>query len=367
MGSFNKNKWEQRKKQRGDEERMLSARVAEREMAADPTRRNLRQGIHPFMERLCPKGWTYSDEKAKRLTCDKVGYYIDSAIVSVIDPETANDLYLNHNYQKNRSFDQAHSVSLSASMELAPAIAIAISDDGHPVIVNGQHTMWAIYMKNRPVQASVTVYQCRDERAKADLFTIFDSNKKRSLAQAIDAHRHATNSTSDIPAARHARWTQCVAAAENGFNPPKQREMLLQKTTRANRPEIIDFATWIEGIISNANQAKMIHQGVGAAFFAMFLSDRSKATEFVTKYISGLNIDSTNDPVGMIRERMTIKKPKAEHGSSACKMHAGLVYTAWRAFCMGKQLGCLRLTQDLPAPDRWKIYQSANMQEVVMA
>lgn len=331
-----------------------SARTAVR------TRDVLRKDCQPAMRKIC-SGWEYSHKRACELGNDDVGYYQSEAKIVDIDPDDAYDLFVYHNYDRNRNFDQSHSSSLSSAMRLAPSIDIAIGPDNFPVILNGQHTMWAIHMRGQTTQASVTIYQCKDEHALANLFSIFDSNKTRTLAQAISAHKGTGDvlDMDDISPQQHHRWTQCVAAAENGFSRSMSKATLMDKVQRAARPEIIEFSKWMQSLVENGSQVKLVHQGVGAAFYAMFRSNRTKAAEFIKKYLSGIGIDNAHDPVGQVRNRMSINKPFAEHGPTACHLHAGIVYSAWRAFCLNRPLMQMRATKDLPQPDRWQIYPSA--------
>lgn len=321
----------------------------------------LRVGVDgESIRKICPVGWTYSEELSEQLTSD-AGYYQDaeqSRAGYLLDPDDAYDLFVHHNYESNRKFDQAHSANLAHNMAVAVAIDIAIGPSGFPVVVNGQHTLWAIYMRGRPTQISVTVYQCRDKAAVAAVFALFDSNKKRTLANTIDA-AVAGGLKLNVSSRHHQRWTQAVAAAENNFNAPRSRATNAEKMERATRLEVVAFSEWIDGLIENAQQAKMVQQGIAAAFYAMFASDLDNATKFVKRYLSVVRED-INDPVGRLRDRMTINKPQAEHGSSACSMHAGMAYTAWRAFCLGKTMKQVRQTKDIPAPDKWKIFTPAS-------
>lgn len=335
----------QKKKDRPAQDRSLSAKAAVR------GRDVLRSDCTLSMQRLCKSTWGFSEDKARQLGTDQVGYYLDCSMVVVLTPDDAYDLFVNHNYEKNRAFDQSHSANLSNAIKVAPAIDFAIGPNNFPVCVNGQHTLWAIYMRGQATQASITFYQCRNDESIAALFSIFDSNKKRTLANAIDAASMAVTS-------RHGRWVQCVAAAENGFHPPKSRETLSNKLLRAQRVDVLAFSEWLEGMITKPDQAKMIHQGIGAGFYAMWKSDISRATEFVKKYLCGLNMKDEHDPVKVVRDRMTVGKPHAEHGPTACRLHTGILFTAWRKFCLSQPLKAARATIDIPACDRWKIYES---------
>ena len=322
----------------------------------------LRKDCQTAMRKICPDGWSFDEAKARQLMVDEAGYYQDakqSQAGYVLDPDDANDLFVYHNYKSNRKFDQAHSTNLSNSIKVAVAIDIAVGPSNFPVIVNGQHTLWAIFMRGIPTQVSITIYQCRDDAAIARCFAIFDSNKKRTLANSIDAAKMGGLEL-NITSVRHQRWTNAVATAENGFSAPKSRETNAEKMERATRTEVILFAEWIENLLEKGGQAKLISQGAAAAFYSMYASDQGRATEFVKKFLTGHGIVGDDDPVGRIRNRLVINKPEAEHGSSAANLHAGMVYTAWRAFCLDRPLRQLRKTEDIPLPDRWKVFASAH-------
>lgn len=306
------------------------------------------------MRRITSSGWTYQNERALAEGTDDVGYYIDETKHPRITPEDAFDLYNHHNYDHNRSFDQQHATHLSKAMRVAPNIDIAIGPSGKPVVVNGQHQLWAIFMKGVTITASVTVYQCRDEASIARLFTIFDANRKRSQQNAIAAAKGAGDLDCDVPANKLARWSQCVATAEADFRRQTVSETNWEKMERVHRPEVQGFATWIEELVSDRKTKLLITQGVGAAFYAMYRSDPIKGEEFIRKYIQGTNLGETS-PVLKLREKM-LDRPEGQHDASVCRNHAELTFVAWRKFCLGEPMQICRAVSNIPHYDKWKIY-----------
>jgi len=309
------------------------------------------------MRKLCPHGWSYNEEKAKEYGIDE-GYYISDSKIAIITPEDAMEIFNYHNYEFNRSFDAGHSVVLAEVMQHAPQISIAVQSDNYPVIVNGQHQLWAIVQAGKSMQANVVIYQVRNKAAMVALFGTFDANKKRSLNVCVEVAKRE-GSISDEVGSRHARWSQATGAAENGFVPIR-RASLNEKTRRACRPDVIAFSAWLESHIENAAQAKILGQGVAAAMFAIFVSDKIRGTNFLKKLLTGIGITDKNDPVGKLRERLTINKPQGEHGSTVCKLHAQYVYAAWRRFCLGESLMALRPYGEIPLCTKWKINLSTH-------
>lgn len=341
-----------RNKYSRDSRDSLSAAAARKQVSNRP-------GEQEAMLRIYDEGWSYNEAKARALGTAEVGYYIHAAKPAVITSEDAFDLFSYHQYKNQRPFDQSHSTHLSESMLVAPAIDFAIGPSGHAVIVNGQHTMWAIYMRNQPTQASVTIYQCRDELAVAKLFAIFDSNKKRTVANAIHAAHSAGDFSysRDVDAPKLHKWSQCIAIAENDFHRCNAKETLVTKVARARREDVQKFASWIEDVVNSDADRRMIPQGIGSAFYAMFLSDEMRAKEFITAYLSGINLDA-NSPVLLLRNKL-LNRPRGQHDNSVCRMHAEWVYSAWRKFCLGESLMAMRGTTNLPSPKNWRVFEPA--------
>lgn len=318
----------------------------------------------PAMQRLVPVAWSWNEEFARQLGTDKEGYYQVAELCGsrVITPEDAEDLYNKHNWWDfQRKIDERHVERLAAEMVVAVDISIAIGPDSFPRIVNGQHTLWAIVTSGRPIQASITVYMCRDKQAMANLYAIFDSNKTRSAATVIETQRKAGGIEIEHPASRHHKWSQAVACSENDFHPPKRQLTNRAKMQQASRPEVIDFAKWIERLIQNANQIKnLLPMGVAAGIYAMYRADPVRAEQFLKMYLSGAGLEESH-PILILRNRMTIGKPEGEHGASVSRMHAEVLYTCWRKFCLNEPLLSTRRTQRLPAWDRWKVFISPTL------
>ncbi len=311
------------------------------------------------MLRIYDGGWEYDEEIARRENSADKGYYIHSATKALIDPDDAYEIFCQHNYAQQRNLDEQHSRRLASSVRVAPGIDIAIGPDGKAKIVNGQHTLWAIFQRGLTTQASVTIYMCRDEQAMADLYAIFDDNKKRSLNNAIHAAKGANALTYEGKDARLARWSMVVAVAESDFSRKYvNRESQSGKVERAKREDVQDFAKWMDDLVVDALQSKLVPQGIGAAFFAMWTSDPIQAAKFAEGYFSGANLES-DSPALVMRNKMS-NRPRGEHASSVVRDHAELVFTAWRKFCLDEPLQSLRRTVALPPPTEWKIYKSAS-------
>lgn len=341
----------------------MSGRAAIRRAKTSP-----RQDVKPSMLKLCPIGWDFDEDFANQVAATN-GYYMvpEYSIVHNITPEMAEELFTYHNYEYQRRFDQGHAERLSSEITVMVAIDIAVGPSCYPEIVNGQHTLWAAYMSGKHMQARVTVYMCRDVKAVTDLFSIFDSNKVRSASTILETKVNAGVLNITYPASRHHRWAQCVACAEAGFQQPKARCTNAEKADRAQRPEVIEFAKWIEKhLVDRTNSSKMITMGIGACLYSMRHADPEKADQFIKMYLSGTNL-SENHPVLVLRERMTIDKPEAEHGANATRLHTEIAFTCWGKFCRDELLYSTRRTKNLPRWDKWKIYTTPRDQNEVVA
>lgn len=310
------------------------------------------------MIRIYDGGWDYDEDLARAENSAEKGYYILKVVKALIPPDDAYELFCQHNYDKQRNFDEAYARRLAATIVVAPNMDFAIGPDGKCMIENGQHQMWAIFLRGLSTQAAITIWMCKDEQAMADLFCIFDDNKRRSFNNAIHAAMGANSLTFDGNEGRLAKWSQCVAVAENEFSRKNiSREGNDTKLLRAKRPEVQEFAQWMESFVQDPFQAKLVPQGIGASFYAMWQSDRIKADQFAAGYFTGANLAADSPPLYM-RNKMA-NRPKGEHSSSVTRDHAEFMFTAWRKFCLGEPLLALRRTIALPTPDRWKVYRSA--------
>lgn len=319
----------------------------------------LRSDTQPAMKHLMKVIWPdwqgqeFDEEFARQLDLADEGYYIAKSGDTIITPEDALELYNYHNYMGNRRFSQQNANHLANVMKLSTNISIAIGPDRHPDIMNGQHTLWAIHMKGRPIQAGVMIYMVKDEKAKIKLFSIFDTPQKRSLNNAL----HAAEATGfleigDISISKLARWSRCIASAQNDFK--QINESLIEKANLAEKEETIRFAQWMENFVKDSITSRLAKRGVVSAFYAMWISDRKNAEQFVEGYFTGVGLDK-NSPILKIREAM-MTRPKAEHASTACRTHSEMVYTAWRKFCLDEPLLSMRRTLSLPYYKKWKIY-----------
>lgn len=315
--------------------------------------------IKPAMRRICPTDWNWDEEKARMLGTEEQGYYKLLVQCPVIQPEDAEEIFLHHNwFDGQRKFDDKHAERLSSEIVVAVDLSFALGPDNYPRLVNGQHTLWAMFMSGRAIQATVSIYVCRDEKSMANLYSIFDSNKTRSTSTIIDTYKKTGALHINHSSSRHNKWAQCVACAENEFTQPKKQQTNATKFAHASRPEVQKFANWIESLIDNTNQIKgLIPMGVGASFYAMYRADPVKAGQFIQQYLKGVGLTDQH-PILVLRNRLTINKPVAEHGATACRMHSEITYTCWRKFCLNEPLLSTRRTKRLPKWDNWMVYRA---------
>ena len=333
---------------------------AKRALAAAGPRKDTHEDMLAVLKQIWPTwqaGFQWSEEKAVELGLDKKGYYLATGAggPAIIGPEQAYNLFLYHNYKGNRNFSQRRANDLAKCMDLSTNLSIAIGPDHYPDVINGQHTLWAINMRGRPMQCEISVYLVRNEQAKARLFGIFDTPQKRSLPNTIDAAKNAGLLPDNISSNHLARWSRAVACAKSGFKPV--HESLEEKQALVEDAQSLEFSVWMETFVKDNFTRKLAKKGVVAALFATFISDKTKATEFAASYFKGTGLDDGN-PILKLRENM-INRAKAEHSASAFHEHAGIVYSAWRKFCLGEQMLYMRRTKSLPDYDRWKIFPPA--------
>lgn len=329
-----------------------------------PTARTTKKQAKPrkdsvqAMVDIYPHGWDYSEKVALENGTAEKGYYLHETLKVEISPEDAGEIFIHHNYAHQRNFDDGWARELARNMVTAVGIDFAIGPGGKAFVINGQHTLWAIYLRQRRTPASITVYQCRNEQAMADLYAIFDSNKVRTIKQVLHAAKNSNSLTYEGTENKLARWSQCAFLAENNFT-RKQigKQGNSKKVETAKREDVQEFAQWMDSHVTEAHHTKLVPQAVGAAFYAMFKSDLTNAEKFACGYFRGVGLEE-GSPILIIRNKM-INRPKNQHAASAGLELAQLMYSAWRKFCLAETLTNLRKTLDIPAFDKWRIYETS--------
>lgn len=317
-----------------------------------------RKDSTPAMLRICPYGWGYSEEIALEQGTAEKGYYLQETVKVQLTPEDANDIWCFHNYSSQRDQDDKWAEELANTMVTAVGIDIAIGPSGKAEVMNGQHTLWAVHLRNRTTTAPITIYQCRDDQAMADLFSIFDSNKVRTTKQVIHAAKNANALTYDGPENRLVRWSTCCFLAENGFTRKGMgRQNNSKKVAVAKREDVQAFAKWMDSHVTEAHHLKLVPQAIGAAFYAMYTSDLSFAERFACGYFRGVGLEE-GSPILAMRNKM-INRPKNLHTASAAVELVQLMFSAWRKFCLDEPLTNLRRTLVIPEFAKWRIYESS--------
>jgi hypothetical protein len=330
----------------------ISARAARR-------KHKVRKDSTPEMLRIFKGGWKFDEKTALANNSADKGYYLEKTVIANISPDDAHELFCHHNYSDQRKFNESHARRLGMTICVAPDIDFAIGPDGKAFIVNGQHTMWAIYLRGTTTQAAIKIWMCRDKQAMADLYAIFDDNKKRTLNNAIHAAQGASSLTYEGKETRLAKWSQCVGIAENEFSRKNSsKEGKSFQLDRAKREDVQSFAKWMDKHVQDSFQMKLVPQGIGAAFFAMWKSDRANAEKFAKQYFTGANLEK-DSPALYMRNKIA-NRPKGLHAASVCREHAEIMFTAWRKACLNEPLQSLRRTIALPEPNKWKIYRSSS-------
>jgi len=316
------------------------------------------QRCTPFIRSIC-EGWVFDERKA-----NSRGYYMHKTMLVDISSSDAEEMFASHNWHNNRAFNNQHASSLADAIEEAPNIALAVGPDNHPWIVNGQHTVWAIFLRGQKTPANVVIYQCRDNQAVAALFSTFDSNMVRTQQQVLSAAMREGAIEATVSPNALAKWSSCSNIAEDNFHRKTERTTNSSKVQRARRQDVQDFASWMEKMYTPTLK-KLVPAGVGACFYAMFMSDKIRGQAFIEAYLSGANLEE-GSPVLHIRNKL-INRPKGQHSSTVARMDAEYVYSAWKAFCLGRELSSLRPTRDLPIYNDWAVHCSPEMRAELLS
>lgn len=314
-----------------------------------------RSDVHPAMLRVWGGGWEFDESHCRDVGCESEGYYPASALLKVLQPEDAMDLFVHHNYKGNRPFDEDHALAIAEGMTVAH-VDIAIGPDGYPQVVNGQHTLWAVYLRGRATQADIVIYQCRNPEAMAAAYATFDIGKNRTQTNIIDAYKSAGRIVTEINSAKLARCSQWAGLAENGYN-RHAKESKTTKHARSLRADVLEFTEWVFGLVCNGDRERLAKGGIGAALWSMWVSDRQKAQEFAQGYFSGENL-AEGSPMLLLRNRI-VGVPKGMHGGSVSLEMTQWAYSAWKKFCLGESMYLLKATKDLPPPTQWRVNPSS--------
>lgn len=318
-----------------------------------------KDSVHAMLQ-ICSYGSEYSEAVALQQGTAEKGYYLHETLKVDITPEDAFEIHVHHNYDAQRRQDDNWAKELAENMVTAVGIDLAIGPGGKAFVVNGQHTLWAIYLRQRTTPASISVYQCRDDQAMADLYAIFDSNKVRTSRQVVYAAQNANSLSYDGPVNKLVKWSQCCFIAENGFtrkNMGKQGNS--KKVETARREDVQRFAKWMDSHVTEAHHVKLVPQAIGATFFAMFTSDLPNAERFACGYFRGVGLEE-GSPILIMRNRMN-NRPQNLNAARAAIELIQFMYSAWRKFCLAESVvpKSFRRILTVPEFDKWRIYESS--------
>ena len=113
-----------------------------------------------------------------------------------IKPKEAAQMIAEHNaYSGQRPLRDAHVRYLSGKMEenrffQEAQIAFARLPDGSSTILNGQHSLRSCVRSGVPIDASIRVFECRDETDLFQLYSEMDQGLRRSQADVTRAGRN---------------------------------------------------------------------------------------------------------------------------------------------------------------------------------
>lgn len=103
-----------------------------------------------------------------------------------ISPEAALDWVSKHNHVNQRRLSTLHVAEMAEAIRRGQFrqytnISFAILN-GEPLLVNGQHTLNAIYLSQLPIWLSVEFINVSDEKEVSELYSLYDNGRLRSFA-----------------------------------------------------------------------------------------------------------------------------------------------------------------------------------------
>jgi hypothetical protein len=315
------------------------------------------QNWHTLIKRMCPTAPFNPGHAMMTLA----NYYVEKEVVQRLSPGEAEKILLAHNYDHNRRFDEAAARDLSHEIGAHHAINVCFARvrDGRPCIVNGQHTLWAIANSGESIPCCIRFYRCKDRKSLAELYAIFDSNKKRRTHDALAAAEGAGLVKYKLDPKLLADWGQAVTAAKNGFR-NKNVRMLTERVKIASEDIVQEMAHFMESIIEVAQVTSrerrlLLPVGIRAGLYSAWLADQQKCHDFMMGYLTGADLPK-GSPIVDLRQRVMDRKDR-QHSYFLIDQHVGLFWTAWRTFCLGRKTRGIRVTllANIPPYDQWDL------------
>lgn len=181
----------------------------------------------------------YEEDVARQFLSTN-GFQKNSAEFKLFTPDIAREYLAQYRYIGQRPYAPSHAKYLADEImhdRFKPTSTIVVSKEpnGEKYLINGQHTLNAIILANKPQTAILVIYGSKDEEDTAATYSVIDTNRPRGVADALAAFQLA-DSLGFTP-------TQ-LNAIGSGVKFIKSK--FLSKGNKHSRVNPIDLKKWIE-------------------------------------------------------------------------------------------------------------------------
>lgn len=209
----------------------------------------------------------------------------------LVDPDAAEKMLEENVYERQRPLDSDHVMYLADQMKKGEfthndiVLAKIYQGTGKGVILNGQHTLWAIVESGKSYKLPVVTYWVEDEEDYDKIYATLDIQKPRTFrdtARALGVEKHYKLELSES-----TRLGAAVNFIKDGFIPVKRRidKVALVHDMEAWVPTFKEFTEMASGDLKQ----RVLRRGVLSVALLILknvaATHRQKALDFWTQSI----------------------------------------------------------------------------------
>ena len=182
-----------------------------------------------------------------------------AAMPTWIEPAQAGEILRKYNYEKQRPLDRAHAEMLGLCMANGQFKKFTNIDfavlDGEPILVNGQHTCWAIAKGSTAVPLAIQFHRVDDTAQLETLYSQYDNGRRRTLRDNMGA----IGEELDMKSREFNQLGSAVRFLNHGFRHSNARDT-------ANMLREAQDAEFIKSLMRNyASEGRMYFDAIGKA------------------------------------------------------------------------------------------------------
>jgi len=271
---------------------------------------------------MAPPKKSLSTEDAPELTLKDIECEEITSSVFIIIPEIAEKLIEEGTNPLNRPVSDSTVDEYLAQMKKGRwklnGEAVIFSKDKPPLLLDGQHRLWACYKGKKAFRTLVT---CGVDK---ETFATIDTGKKRSGSDALIIHSKLTGLGTRYTTQLAAAATMCIQLQTGNI-----KNKGGHGRGNVTRQDIIDFVeknpeliTWIERSRSKKSWATSYTAGIASVcYLASKNGFEMKAMAFMHGFITGENLDGRSS-IMALRNRLGVDKHLLKAERMAYMIHA---------------------------------------------